>query len=290
MGATNDPTFATTIFQASGGTEQARFTLNEDTITLDGNYDDNGFGTVRMTLNSSDPTGNISLHETNGIDIDTVDTGITIDADTDSDSSGSLLLDAGDAGLAINETTGIRLDATTAGVVTLNGVDLDFDTGTNETRLSPATASADRTITVPNEQGTMEVLQSGQSTLTDNTATNILSFPLANGEFIAGTIVTVAKCDDTTNIVWRHDTSDFICLNNADTESCSFTSNLGTALELNDGAGNFTAGYALGVSTAGTNTVTITLDADCSLTPTTLVADWEIEFHQPEWELVTELN
>jgi hypothetical protein len=162
----------------------------------------------------------------------------------------------------------------------------------NEARitLENTNPTTDTIAYLPDETGILSTYQEGNSTLTDNTPTDILSFPLADGGFIAGTLITVAKCDDTTNVVWRHDTSDFICTNQSDTESCSFQTNLGSPLEHNDGAGNFTGAYTLGVSTAGTNTVTITLTADCSLTPTTLEVDWEIDFHQPEWAAVTEQN
>ena len=167
---------------------------------------------------------------------------------------------------------------------------------TNELTITVEDPDADRFVVIPNEglstnPATLHTQQMGTSTLTDATATDLLSFPLANGVFVAGTVVTVTTCINAANTVVRHDTADWICLNAADTESCSFGSNLGAALEHNDGAGNFTGTYTLAVSTAGTNEVRFTLDADCSLgTITTLETDWEIEFHHPDWAAVTELN
>ncbi|NIN66106.1 MAG: hypothetical protein GTO63_15710 [Anaerolineae bacterium] len=160
----------------------------------------------------------------------------------------------------------------------------------NETTISPVDPTADRTINLPNEDGYLQTVQQGTSTLTDNTATNILSFPLADGVWIAGTLVTVTTCIDASNTVVRHDTSDWICTNAADTESCTFGTNLGAALQQNDGAGTLNT-HTLAVSTAGTNEVRFTLQADCSYASiTTLESDWEIEFHYPDWAAVTELN
>jgi hypothetical protein len=167
---------------------------------------------------------------------------------------------------------------------------------TNETQVSVEDPTADRFITIPDEgittsRAILATIQNGVSTLTDGSATNILSFPLASSvtDFIAGTVILVTECTDTTNTIYRHDTVDFICKNISDTEACAFQTNLGSALDLVEGTASYSS-HTLAADSSATNTVEFTLNANCSLTPTTLQTSWEIEFHHPDWEAVTELN
>ena len=220
--------------------------------------------TVSYTQNLQDDDGDIALLVTNGLTTFALPT----------------VYDANDVGV-VNSVWGGT-----------NSLIFEGSTADNyEIILTPENPTAvDKTLTLPAETGTLMSQQFGTSTLTDNTATDILSFPLTSLDFIAGTLSTVTTCIDASNTIVRHDTSDFICTNAADTESCAFQTALGTALTLDDGAGTIVT-HSLGVSTAGTNTVTMTLQADCSYaTITTLESAWEIVFHQPNWELVTEQN
>jgi hypothetical protein len=175
-----------------------------------------------------------------------------------------------------------------------DGGEIEFEgatADTNHTTLAVEDPTGVNTVTIPDESGEISTIQAGISTLTESSATNILSFPLASSvtDFIAGTVVVVTECTDTTNTIYRHDTIDFICKNISDTEACAFQSNLGSALDLVEGTASYSA-HTVAADSSATNTVEFTLNATCSLTQTVLQTSWEIEFHHPDWELVTELN
>jgi len=142
-------------------------------------------------------------------------------------------------------------------------------------------------LNLPAESGEIDAHQEGTSTLTETTATSILSFPIADTTTLAGTVVLVTECDDTTDRLVQHETYDFVCINEADTETCGFSTSLGAGVVAAT-AGTM-SGHTLAY-TGGTNAVTFTLNATCSLTQTLLESRWEIEFHHPTWAVVTEQN
>lgn len=148
------------------------------------------------------------------------------------------------------------------------------------------------TIYMPEEDGYFDVINNQDTaTLTDASATNILRFNLTDEQQVFGTLKVMLECRNATpNWVIMHESYDFVCLNQADTEVCASGTLVGTPPEVNDGVGTFTTS-TLGFS-YGTNQVTFTMDADCSLTtPTLLEANWEIEFHNGgEMPSVTALN
>jgi hypothetical protein len=156
--------------------------------------------------------------------------------------------------------------------------------------VSSVTTATTRTASWHDESGYVTQHQQGTSTLTDSAATSVLSFPLADEEQVAGTYTSVTECRNASNWVVQHDTFDFVCLNQADTETCSSQSTPGTPPEVNDGAGTFTS-HALTFS-YGTNQVTFQINSNCSLTTQTLHEElWEIEFHHgSDWQVVTEQN
>lgn len=137
---------------------------------------------------------------------------------------------------------------------------------------------------------TNDFAQSGTSTLTDATATSLVRFAIAQGTFISGQIHSTIYCDDTTNEVMLRMEHDFACSNDGGTETCGFTND--TAPDLGATASIGTASITTHdvLFSAGTDTVDIQFDTDCSLTPTTFEAAWTVEFAKGYSRTATEQN
>jgi hypothetical protein len=125
----------------------------------------------------------------------------------------------------------------------------------NETVLTVEDPTADRTVTLPDETGYVDANQRGTSTLTDNTATSLLLFALADTEFAYGSITLQTYCEDATDMVGTHEEYDFVCHNDADTEDCAFGVKTGTKPVSGTGAANITT-HTL-TATYQTNQVTL---------------------------------
>ena len=191
----------------------------------------------------------------------------------------------------------VRFDDGSAG-----GPIIAFTDDTNTGIYSPAdeevaitTAGAERfTVTDTEITSTLEIIgpaqirafaQAGTSTLTDATPTTTILFSITDQTFINGTVTYDTVCVDATEQIRVRETLDFVCFNDADTETCNFQT--GAPASLATGGATMTPTYDIA---AGTNTITFRVDADCSLTPTTLEAYWEIQFSAPDWVTVTEQN
>jgi hypothetical protein len=127
--------------------------------------------------------------------------------------------------------------------------------------------------------------QKGTSTLTDATATNTILFSITSQDFAAGTVAYTTVCIDATEQIMVRDTLDFVCFNDADTETCDFAT--GDPASLATGGATMVPSYDI---TTGTNTITFRVTADCSLTPTTLETEWKIEWAHGDSRVVTEQN
>jgi hypothetical protein len=185
---------------------------------------------------------------------------LTLDSDRDNDADGTIILtvDNDDNQMVMNNT----------------GISFEVEGQTP--------------LALPVQSGEIDAHQEGTSTLTESSATDILSFPVTDQTTYAGTINLVTYCEDASDFVIQHETYDFVCLNDTDTEDCAFSTYLATPPEV--GTGTATISAATLAFSGGTNSVTFTVNAVCSLTQTTLESRWEIEFHQPNWAVVTEQN
>lgn len=181
--------------------------------------------------------------------------------------------------------------------VVANIVQTAFHVGTNydnflQVREAGDTASfqlpaltADRDYTFQDATGTYPLFQPGTSTLVDAVASNTILFSIVDQTFISGTVIYDTVCVDATEQIRVRESLDFVCFNDADTETCDFQT--GAPASLATGGATMVPSYDI---TTGTNTITFRVTADCSLTPTTLEAYWEIQFSTPDWVAVTEQN
>ncbi len=112
-------------------------------------------------------------------------------------------------------------------------------------------------------------------TLTESSATSILTIPVADNTSVAGTLQAKIFSSDGTAHQVRSSLVRYVVVNEADTETCAIGTAAGVAVtnETDDGnisaitSGTLTYTWACAV---GTNAVTITLNAVSSLTQTTL--------------------
>lgn len=142
-------------------------------------------------------------------------------------------------------------------------------------------------ITLPAATGTIPSHQTGTSTLTETTATPVLQFPIAQGDFVAGSLTLNTSCDDSTDFLLRRSKHEFVCYNAAGTETCDRTNATATESAIQATSGTLTIVLS---STGGTDTVDLTVSATCSLTQTTLEAFWNVEFEDGYQRIATEQN
>ena len=155
----------------------------------------------------------------------------------------------------------------------------------NNTRLGFIEPTAANVVNFPDASGTVPAFQPGTSTLTDATATNAILFSISDQTFATGTVIYNTVCIDATEQIMVRDKLEFACFNDADTETCTFSS--GDRASIATGGATMTPTFDI---TSGTNTLTFRVNADCSLTPTTLETAWEIRFATGDPRVVTEQN
>lgn len=127
--------------------------------------------------------------------------------------------------------------------------------------------------------------QTGISTLTDAVATDAILFSITDQTFASGTVTFDTVCIDATEQVQTRIKHEFVCFNDADTETCDFNTGDGATIA----TGGATLTHVVDITT-GTNTITIRVNSDCSLTPTTLETAWRIEWATGDSRVVTEQN
>lgn len=309
----------------NNGTDNSSVSLGPTTVELDADGDNGGNGTITLT------TGNDTMQTVLSANSFAVsgDDGTSDTADLDLTTTGNnpifkaAIVAAGGADVALTfqgPSTGQALFDIDGSTHDIRGsfIDFDFDdtdsivefyfddnefrlgqnvtqefegatNDGNETVLTVEDPTADRTVTLPDETGYVDANQRGTSTLTDNTATSLLLFALADTEFAYGSITIQTYCEGGSDMVGTHEEYDFVCHNDGDAEDCAFGVKTGTKPVSGTGAANITT-HTL-TATYQTNQVTFQLQADCSLTPTTLEGHWEISFHHGGvWKAVTEQN
>lgn len=158
-------------------------------------------------------------------------------------------------------------------------VAFDFENGPNGTSAStnPCVVVRDKDQNKTDYQAYSVVGLTGKYTvtLTESSATTVLTIPVADNTSVAGTLQGKVFASDGTNHQVRSMLLRYAVVNEADDETCALTDADGTTAnaETNDGnVSAITSGtltYAI-ACTEGTNSVTITFNAVSSLTQTTL--------------------
>jgi hypothetical protein len=121
-------------------------------------------------------------------------------------------------------------------------------------------------------------IQGGKTvTLTETTATDLVSIAVPDGEFVEYQIRWTAFASDGTDHQTVSGTNVVSCVNKADTETCASQSLHTDANAVS--AGTFTCTDATGT---GTNAVTFSLDCTSSLTQTTLDAYYRLDMLNPQ--------
>jgi hypothetical protein len=202
--STNATQYAHITMDGTGG-------IGQPSISISAN---NGSGkTAGITAQAYSP--NLSITTNNGTDNSSVSLGPTtveLDADGDNGGNGTITLTVdNDDNQMIMDNTGISFEVEGA---------------------TP--------LDLPAESGEVDAHQFGTSTLTDNTATSLLLFALADTEFAYGSITIQTYCEDATDMVGTHEEYDFVCHNDADTEDCAFGVKTGTKPVSGTGTANIT--------------------------------------------------